>query len=192
MTHATNFDDPPVARALFSSPRWSWIWLVLRVYLGYQWLAEGLDKMRTPTWFGPQAGAFLTKWAGLSLTKTGGAHPDVQPFYGWFLQHVVIPHAALWSYLVVFGEVFVGLGLILGLFTGIAAFFGSLMNFNYLLAGSVSVNPIFFAIATLLVLAWKTAGYIGLDYWLLPALGTPWQRRPAPPAIPAPVYATTR
>jgi thiosulfate dehydrogenase [quinone] large subunit len=29
----------------------------------------------------------------------------------------------------------------------------------------------------LLVLAWKTAGYIGLDRWLLPRLGTPGQER---------------
>jgi thiosulfate dehydrogenase (quinone) large subunit len=177
-TQAT-FSDPPVARALFSSPRWAWIWLILRVYLGSQWLSEGLDKMRTPSWFGTQAGSFLTSWATKALQKATGAHPDVQGFYAWFLQHVVLPHAVIWSYAIVFGEICVGLGLILGMFTGIAAFFGSIMNFNYLLAGTVSTNPIFFAIATLLVLAWKTAGYYGVDRWLLPALGTPWKSQPS-------------
>jgi thiosulfate dehydrogenase [quinone] large subunit len=49
------------------------------------------------------------------------------------------------------------------------------MNMNYLLAVTVSTNPILFAIATWLVLAWKTAGWWGLDRWLLPALGTPWR-----------------
>ena len=68
-----------------------------------------------------------------------------------------------------------GIALILGIFTGLAAFFGSIMNMNYLLAGAVSTNPILFAIATLLVLAWKTAGWWGLDRWVLPVLGTPWQ-----------------
>ena len=29
--------------------------------------------------------------------------------------------------------------------------------------------------ATWLVLAWKTAGWIGVDRWLLPAVGTPWR-----------------
>jgi thiosulfate dehydrogenase [quinone] large subunit len=87
---------------------------------------------------------------------------------------VVLPHAAFWSYLVTFGEVLVGVALILGIFTGIAAFFGSFMNMNYLLAGSVSVNPILLMIALILVLAWKTAGWWGLDRWVLPALGTPW------------------
>jgi thiosulfate dehydrogenase [quinone] large subunit len=27
-----------------------------------------------------------------------------------------------------------------------------------------------------LILAWKVAGYIGLDYFLLPWVGTPWGR----------------
>jgi hypothetical protein len=27
----------------------------------------------------------------------------------------------------------------------------------------------------LLILAWKTAGWYGLDRWLLPLIGTPWQ-----------------
>jgi thiosulfate dehydrogenase [quinone] large subunit len=71
------------------------------------------------------------------------------------------------------GEFLVGLGLIVGLFTGIAAFFGGLMNANYLLAGTVSVNPLFFILATWLVLAWRIAGYYGLDRWVLPAFGVP-------------------
>jgi thiosulfate dehydrogenase (quinone) large subunit len=49
------------------------------------------------------------------------------------------------------------------------------MNFNYLLAGSVSTNPILLALAILLVLAWKIAGWWGLDRWVLPLLGTPWR-----------------
>ena len=40
------------------------------------------------------------------------------------------------------GEILVGLGLIFGVLTGIAAFFGRLMNVNYLKAGTVSTNPL--------------------------------------------------
>ena len=86
----------------------------------------------------------------------------------------MLPHPVLWSYLVAFGETLVGIALIVGLFTGMAAFFGSFMNVNYLLAGTISTNPILFIIATWLVLAWKIAGWWGLDRWALPALGTPW------------------
>jgi thiosulfate dehydrogenase [quinone] large subunit len=67
------------------------------------------------------------------------------------------------------------MALIVGTFTEIAAFFGAFMNMNYLLAGTVSTNPILLVIALLLVLAWKTAGWWGLDRWLLPTLGTPWR-----------------
>jgi len=45
----------------------------------------------------------------------------------------------------------------------------------------------------LLVLAWKTAGYIGLDRFLLPLLGTPWRANkdetPQRPRVVAPRIA---
>jgi thiosulfate dehydrogenase (quinone) large subunit len=79
------------------------------------------------------------------------------------------------SKIVVAGELLVGLALLLGAFTGIAAFIGGFMNWNFMMAGSASVNPVFFTLSVLLILAWKTAGYWGLDRWLLPTLGTPWK-----------------
>jgi thiosulfate dehydrogenase [quinone] large subunit len=72
----------------------------------------------------------------------------------------------------------VGIALILGAFTGIAAFLGAFMNWNFMMAGSASTNPMLFVIAIGLILAWKVAGYIGLDYFLLPWLGTPWKGEP--------------
>jgi hypothetical protein len=68
----------------------------------------------------------------------------------------------------------VGLALILGFLTGIAAFFGVVMNVNYLLAGTISTNPGLAILGSLLMLAWRIAGYYGLDHWVLPLLGTPW------------------
>jgi len=169
------FEDPPVARALFSEVRWAWLWLILRLYVGYEWLSAGYGKVTSPAWTGSGAGTALSGFVNNALTKTSGAHPDVQTWYAWFLQHLVLPYAGFWSYLVAWGETLVGIALILGLFTGIVAFFGSFMNVNYLLAGAVSTNPILFVIATWLVLAWKTAGWWGIDRWLLPLIGTPWR-----------------
>jgi thiosulfate dehydrogenase [quinone] large subunit len=63
---------------------------------------------------------------------------------------------------------------LLGLFTGIAAFFGAFLNMNFLLAGTVSVNPILLILQLFLILAWRIAGWIGLDRLLLPLLGVPW------------------
>jgi DNA-binding NarL/FixJ family response regulator len=73
------------------------------------------------------------------------------------------------------GEFLIGVALLLGAFTGIAAFFGGFMNWNFMMAGTTSVNPVFFTLCVLLILAWKTAGYWGLDRYLMPLLGTPWK-----------------
>ena len=75
---------------------------------------------------------------------------------------------------ITFGELAVGSGCCSALLTGLAAFVGALMNMSFLLAGSASTNPVLFTLAIGLILAWKVAGYYGLDRFLLPMLGTPW------------------
>jgi thiosulfate dehydrogenase [quinone] large subunit len=168
-------EDPKIAQTLFGEVRWSWIWIPLRLYAGWAWLTAGWGKLGNPAWTGSNAGAALSGFVQGALQKTGGAHPDVQGWYASFLENLVLPNASFWSLLVVWGEILVGVALILGVFVGIAAFFGGFMNMNYLLSGTVSTNPMLLAIAILLVLAWKTAGWWGLDRWALAALGTPWR-----------------
>ncbi|HEU5014567.1 MAG TPA: DoxX family membrane protein [Roseiflexaceae bacterium] len=172
---ANEIPEPPLARMLFANTRLAPLWLIIRLYVGYEWLMAGWEKITNPAgvWVGAKAGTAVTGFVQGALQKTSGEHPDVTGWYASFLQNVVLPNAALWSYMVAFGEVLVGLGLIVGLFTGIAAFFGGLMNANYLLAGTVSTNPLLFILATWIVLAWRVAGYWGLDRWALPMLGVP-------------------
>jgi thiosulfate dehydrogenase [quinone] large subunit len=148
---------------------------VVRLYLGYEWLTAGLGKLTNPegVWVGAKAGAAITGFLGGALKKTGGEHPDVQGFYAWFIEHVALPNAALFSYLVTFGEILVGVALILGLFTGIAAFFGGFLNANFLLAGTISSNPVLIILTMFLVLAWRISGYWGLDHWVLARVGVP-------------------
>jgi thiosulfate dehydrogenase [quinone] large subunit len=168
--------EPRIARLLLADTRLGWVWLPVRLYVGYEWVSAGMAKVGSAAWTGDQAGAAIQGFAAGALSKSGGAHPDVSGWYAWFLQHVVIPQAALFGQVVAWGEVAVGLALIVGLFTGIAAFFGAFMNMNYLLAGTVSINPILFLGQLGLVLAWRIAGWIGLDRWTLPILGTPWHK----------------
>jgi thiosulfate dehydrogenase [quinone] large subunit len=78
--------------------------------------------------------------------------------------------------LIAIGELLIGVGLIVGAFVGIAAFFGALMNWIFIMAGSASTNGLLLVGAIVLILAWKVAGYYGADYFLLRYLGTPWQR----------------
>jgi thiosulfate dehydrogenase [quinone] large subunit len=97
-------------------------------------------------------------------------------WYRGFLQFLIDNHMQSWfAWLITLGEIAVGIGLLLGILTGIAAFFGALMKMSFLLAGSSSVNPIMFTFAVGLMLAWKVAGYYGLDRYLLPRLGVPWR-----------------
>jgi thiosulfate dehydrogenase [quinone] large subunit len=99
--------------------------------------------------------------------------------YNWyrdFLQYMLDNEWYTWfAKLVAVGEFLIGLGLIVGALVGIAAFFGTLLNFSFMLAGTTSSNPVLFGLTVFLVLAWKVAGYWGLDRWLLPMLGAPWQ-----------------
>lgn len=154
----------------------AWFWLVVRIYVGWEWLMAGWEKVNDAAWVGPQAGAAVKGFLTGALQKVGGAHPDVSGWYGSFIQNYALSHTALFSYLIAYGEVLVGIALIVGLLTGIAAFFGSFMNMNYLLAGTVSTNPILLILGLFLILAWRTAGWLGLDRYALPALGTPWRR----------------
>jgi thiosulfate dehydrogenase [quinone] large subunit len=100
--------------------------------------------------------------------------------YDWyrdFINFLISIDAEAWfAWLITLGELAVGIGLLIGMLTGIAAFFGALMNMSFLLAGSSSTNPVLFTMAIGIMLAWKVAGYYGVDRYLLPALGTPWRR----------------
>ncbi len=164
----------PLERLLFQDPRSAPLWLIVRLITGWEWLTGGWEKLFDPAWTGPDSGQAIVGFVNRALPQTQGAHPNVTGWYAWFLQYVVAPNASAWAWAITLGELAVGLGLIVGLFTGIAAFFGGLMNASYLLGGTVSTNPILFILATWLVLAWKVAGWWGLDRWVLPRLGTPW------------------
>lgn len=169
-------DESPLARFIFSSPEMSWFWLIVRVYVGWEWLLAGWGKINSPVWTGDQAGTALSGFIQGALNKTAGAHPDVQGWYASFLQNIVLPHVSFWAHLVSFGELLVGIALIVGIFTGIASFFGLFMNFSYLLAGTLSTNPILFILGLGLVMAWRVAGFLGLDYFVMPLVGTPWAK----------------
>jgi thiosulfate dehydrogenase [quinone] large subunit len=144
------------------------LWFVVRLYLGYEFFIAGWSKLASPAWFGSDAGAALTGFVQGALGKTVGAHPDVYQWYASFLQSAVLPNVNVWSNAVVLGEIAIGLGLIVGLCTRTAAFFAFFMAFNFLLAGTVSVNPTLIMLALGIMLAHRVAGHWGLDRWARP------------------------
>ena len=166
--------DPKLAHLLFNDSRVAALWLGVRLYLGYEWLAAGYEKWTGTGWMngGSALKGYWTR--AIAIPQTG--KPAIT--YGWYrdLLSYMLQHGwySWFAKLITVGEVLVGLGLIVGCLVGFAALFGALMNFSYMLAGSASTNPVLLLGAIGLILAWKVAGYWGLDRYLLPAVGAPW------------------
>jgi thiosulfate dehydrogenase [quinone] large subunit len=180
--------DPPIARFFFQSTMAAWLWLVVRVYAGYEFVTAGWHKFTTPAWMDGSGQGIMGFWTRALGTTPTGAPVITFDWYRSFLQFLVDTNSSGWfGYVIVFGELAVGLGLILGAFVGLAAAGGLLMNMAFLLAGTTSTNPVLAILGVLLILAWKNAGYFGLDYFLLTKLGTPWKQKACVPTVaPAP------
>ena len=129
-----NVTDPPLAARLFQSSGTAWLWLIVRVWLGIEWLMAG--------------------WSALAAER----HPQ-----DWVSLVGALAHIAL------------GLALILGAFVGIAAALGVVTSaLMFSLPDTRDLDPIQLLGATLLILAWKNAGYLGSDRYLLRVFGAPW------------------
>jgi thiosulfate dehydrogenase (quinone) large subunit len=173
MPRNTFYPEPRITKFLFASKAMAPFWMVVRIYLGWLWLSAGWGKIFSPAWTGENAGAAVRGYLTRALDLAAGDSPSVAPWYAWMIENIFLPNAVLMSYLVAWGEVLVGIALIVGFLTGLSAFFGGMMNASFLLAGTLSTNPIMFILATWIVLAWRVAGYYGLDYWMLPRIGAP-------------------
>ncbi|MHB1005976.1 MAG: DoxX family protein [Chloroflexota bacterium] len=168
------YEDPPIARLLFSDTRLSWLWFFVRLYLAYSWLSAGWGKLNNPAW--TQTGEALRGfWASAAQLPAAGKPPITFDWYREFIAGLLAGGHYVWfAKLMVFAELAVGLALLIGAFVGVAAFFSAFMNWNFLMAGTASTNPVMFILGILLVLSWKNAGYLGFDRWLLHLVGTPW------------------
>lgn len=175
-TQVLVLEESPIARTLFGDTRLAWVWLLLRLYLGWAWLDGALHKVGDPRWI--QTGEALKGfWERAVQIPKPPARPPIA--YEWYRDFILSllngGHYTWFAKLIAFGELILGIALILGAFTAVAAFFGGFMSWNFIMAGTAFTNALLFAISTWLVLAWRTSGWIGLDRWLLPLLGTPWR-----------------
>ena len=135
---------------------------VIRLYLGYAWFTAGFHKIVD----GFDASGYL---ANAVANPVKG--PDGSMVYGWyvnFLESFALPNIELFNFLVPWGELLIGLGLLLGCLTTAAMFFGLVMNFSFFLAGTVSHNPTDIFLGFLILTAGYNAGKIGLDRWVVP------------------------
>jgi thiosulfate dehydrogenase (quinone) large subunit len=160
-------ESPPLLRSLFAVKLLALVWLAARLWLGWMWIQSGSHKVLAPGW--TQGGAALQDYWARALGTTPAGKPVITvDWYRGFIQ-TLYDHEA-WSWfapLIAWGELLVGVALVLGLFTGLAAVGSCLMNWSYAMAGSTSTNMLMFSVAIPLVLAWKTAGWFGLDRLVL-------------------------
>jgi thiosulfate dehydrogenase [quinone] large subunit len=183
-------EGPAFTRFLFGNSRAGLFWLPIRLFVGFSWLEAGYHKFSGTGWM--DGGAALKGfWEHAVVVPDSGSPAITYDWYRSFIQTLLDNNAYTWfAPLITFGEMAVGLGLLVGCLTGIAAFFGALMNMSFLLAGSASVNPVLFTLAIGLMLAWKVAGYYGLDRYVLPFLGTPWHPGTVAPQRPGDLTST--
>lgn len=146
------------------------VWTVLRVWLGYQWISAGWEKITSPAWTGSKVPSGINGFLQGAVAKSIGAKPVVQPWYGSFIKNFALPHAKIFSYLVASGEFLVGISLIFGALTLVGLLVGAFMNLNYMLAGTISTNPNDYTVAMILLFAGAGVYKIGVDYYLLPLL----------------------
>ncbi|MCP3773055.1 DoxX family protein [Paenibacillus sp. MZ04-78.2] len=139
--------------------------LILRVYVGWTWLMAGFHKLTG----GFDATGFL-KGAIAKPAMDKATNELMYPTFTAFLQNFALPNAKLINFLIPLGEFLVGLGLILGTLTAAAAFFGLMMNFMFLFAGTVSTNPWLVLLGFIVLAAGANAGKFGGDYYVLPYL----------------------
>jgi thiosulfate dehydrogenase (quinone) large subunit len=170
-------EGPAFTRFLFSNSRAGLFWLPIRLFVGFTWLEAGWHKAIGAGWLDGGT-ALQGYWThAVAIPAQGAGSPAITfDWYRAFIQTLLDNGSYSWfAYLITFGELAVGIGLLVGCLTGFAAFFGALMNMSFLLAGSASSNPVMFTLAIGIMLAWKVAGYYGVDRYLLPMLGTPWR-----------------
>lgn len=175
--------EPPVAHWLFADVRSAPFWLVVRVWLGLLWFGAGWEKamlwdFNSGKWLNNGGVGLKGYWDRALTVPPGGKGALVT--YDWYYDFLKFldtgGHYSWFAWFIALGEMAVGLGLIFGCLTAVAAFFGTLMNFSFELAGTTSTNPVLFGVAIFIILAWRTSGWWGLDRYILPALGTPWER----------------
>jgi thiosulfate dehydrogenase (quinone) large subunit len=171
-------EEPAFSRWLFGSSKAAWIWLIARLWLGWEWLQAGWSKL-----FGGNITWKFWNWGDAAYSLTG--HGNI----GWVRSGTVATEDGGQRTLQV-GDAVAGFArgaLERGTagehpdiaYSWYVSFLEWVRDTGHTVlgfAGSAGVNPAMIAVAGVLILAWRNAGWYGLDRFLLPKLGTPWHR----------------
>ncbi len=169
-------EDPPLAKSLFQSTGASVGWLLVRVWVGWQWFGSGTHQLTDRQSLSLSSQALEAYWRSALGTSPAGSGVVVDDWLRSVMGMLLARDAEYWiAGVIAVGEVVLGIALILGVFAGIMAAAGLLLQFLvFLIAGSSTANPFIVPLAILVILAWKNAGYVGFDRYLLRTFGAPW------------------
>ncbi|CAA9487806.1 MAG: hypothetical protein AVDCRST_MAG05-1699 [uncultured Rubrobacteraceae bacterium] len=139
------------------------VWV--RVLVGALWLNGGIEKLLNPD--------FPRQFA--DTLEVGGFVSQAPPFFRDFMQGTVVPNAELFAQLVRAGELTVGVALILGFLTNLAAVGSVALSIPILLSGGgvrlgtglgapefITIN-VLVALISLVILLSRAAKEVSLD-----------------------------
>jgi thiosulfate dehydrogenase [quinone] large subunit len=133
------------------------VWTVMRVWLGVMWIQAGASKL-----WGAESPAFMHHGgAGVAGFAAHGV-----PAYSWwgsFLHSFVVPNAGWIAIAVAVGEFAIGIALVLGLFTRLAALASLALLFTYVMSGTASVCAFYALFAIVILTTWRTSSWLGVD-----------------------------
>ncbi len=143
-----------------------WMLTPMRLFLGFTFVYAGLQKLTDSQFFQRSTPRYI----GNQII--GFAHGT--PLHD-FLLHVALPHAMIFGWLVIIGEIAIGLGALFGLLLRPAAFFGVVLSILFFLSASWHSNPYFYGSDIVFVFCWLTllltgplnTGLPTIDSWLL-------------------------
>ena len=113
--HQNRIPEPNITRFLFADTRTAPVWLILRLWLGYEWLKAALGKWTEGGWVGEGAGGAVKGFAQGAMAQHRRRAPPGHGVVASFLENVVGAQRTAFSYLVILGETLVGIALVLGL-----------------------------------------------------------------------------
>ncbi len=124
-----------------------WTLLPLRLFLGITFVYAGIQKIMDPQFFQTSAPGYI----GRQITRFAIG----SPIHG-LLASLAEPHAKFFGLLIIFGEIAIGLGTVLGFLFRPAAFFGALLSILFFLSASWHVYPYFYGADIVFTFAWLT------------------------------------
>jgi thiosulfate dehydrogenase (quinone) large subunit len=143
--------EPSADPAPFTPARWStltipaWVVLPLRLFLGVTFAYAGVQKLTDPHYFHPGTPGYIGRQIQGFATGT--------PLRGVLL-HLVLPHATLFGGLIAWGELAIGLGVLIGLLVRPAAFCGALLSLIFFLSASWRIYPYFYGSDIVFLFGW--------------------------------------